>query len=211
MSSSTPPDSDQPEQPPVPPAIKPIDLPKPDGFGNINQQSAVHRDKAKAEKRGFWSKKQGRSHPKDSYEPLRNKKGCGCGGCLVVLILLVIIPAAGTGLWMNHVKTSLTGEGGFVWSTLSGKNLTTAPTEKTAFFGSTVLYEPKDTTVEVAFVGGQWWIGGTFHEKVTFRGGVLSIEPGTRFLKGLDAEALLLETGGAQIDGDLTGKVLQQR
>lgn len=209
MSDPTSPTPDRPEQPPTPPAIKPIELPKPDGFGDINQQAAVNRGKAKAEKRKRKSKD--RRHPTDSYEPLQNRKGCGCGGCLVVILLLVLAPLVGGGLWFNHVKTDLTTGQGFAWEMLSGKNVTTAPAAKTAYFGSTVLYEPKETTTEIAFVGGQWWIGGVFNEKVTFRGGILTIEPGTRFLKGLDAEALILDTGGAEIGGELTGKVMQQR
>ena len=206
----TPDQPKQPEQPPTPPAIKPVNLPKPDGFGDINQQSKVNREKAKEEKKRR-RKKGDRNHPKDPYQPVKNKRSCGCGGCLVGLILLILLPLAGGGLWFNHVKTDLTANQGYTWEAVSGKNQTVAPLQKTAFAGTTVLYEPKETTAEVAFIGGQWWIGGTFHEKVTFRGAILTIEPDSKFLKGLDVEAIMLDTGGAQIDGELTGRILKQK
>lgn len=194
-------DAAKPEDTPPPPP--PIKLPTPDGFGDINRATKISKEKAKGEKK----KKKERRHPKDPYAPVKNRRG-GCG-CLLALLFLVVLPVGGAFLWVNHLKTELTSQG-YSWVTVSGKNLTEAPTEKTAYFGGQVLYEASETRAEVAFVGGTWWLGGTFHEKVTFRGAQLNLEPGAVFLKGLDVQAAKFDMGSARVEGEITGKILQQ-
>lgn len=192
--------------PPPPPPPKPVNLPNPDGFGDINRASKQAKDKAKAEKKK--KKKNQRSHPKDGYDKIRNKKGGGCG-CLLALLFLVLLPIGGGFLWINSIKTDLTGEQGYSWITVKEKNVTEAPTEKTAYFGAQVLYEVPETNTEVAFIGGSWWLSGTFYEKVTFRGAQLTLEPGSKFLKGIDVQAAKLDTGNAEIS-EISGSIMHQ-
>lgn len=217
MNDSPPPSPETPQgppPPPPPPAIKPVQLPKPDGFGDINQATQVHRAKARTGKRRWWSRKSREPayrHPTDVYANQPPARKRGCGSCLLSLVALALLPLAGAGIWLKGVKRDLTGESGFAWVAVKGRHVTAAPAAKTAHFGWNVLYEPKATPVETAFVGGSWWIGGTFQEKVTFRGARLVIEPGSRFLKGLDVQALELDAGGARIDGELSGRIWSQR
>ncbi|MCB1232635.1 MAG: hypothetical protein KDN19_20480 [Verrucomicrobiae bacterium] len=208
--SDKPSDSEEPKEksskdlPPPPP---PISLPKPDGFGDINRATSHAKEKEKASKK---KKKNERRHPKDGYEKIRNKKGGGGCGCLLALLIILLLPAGGAFLWINQLKTDLTTNQGYEWVTVKTKNVNEAPASKTAYLGLQVLYEVPETTSEVTFVGGAWWLSGTFHEKVTFRGGQLTLEPGSKFLKGLDVQAAKLDIGNAEITGELTGKILQQ-
>lgn len=182
-------------------------LPKPDGFGDINRASQLTKEQIKAEKK---RKKKERRHPKDGYQPLKEKKSCSGAGCLFLFVLLIFLPVGGAALWVNHLKTEFTDNQGYSWITIREKNLVTAPEEKTAYLGAQVLYEAPETHAEVAFIGGSWWLSGTFHEKVSFRGGQLTLEPGSRFLKGLDVEAAKFIDNGAEITGELTGRIMQQ-
>lgn len=206
-SSSAPePDNKPPEDlPPPPPPPKPVTLPNPDGFGDINRASKQAKEKAKAEKKN----KKKRRHPKDAYAKIKNKKG---GGCLMAFLFLVVVPVGAAFLWINAIKTDLTVKQEYQWMTIKEPSVTEAPAEKTAYLhlGLNALYEVPETKTEVAFVGGNWWLSGTFHEKVTFRGVQLTLEPGSRFLKGLDVQAAKLDIGDAEIEGDLTGQILHQ-
>ncbi len=192
-----------------PPPPKPIPLPRPDGFGDINRASNLTKAQEKAEAKAKKRRKKARLHPKDAYEPLKQKRSCG--GALFVLLLLVVgLPLGGAALWINHWKTEFTGNRGHAWVTLREEHLRVAPTEKTAYLGARVLYEAPETREEVAFLGGTWWLSGTFHEPVSFRGFQLTVEPGARFLKGLDVQAAKYIDNGAEINGELTGRILQQ-
>lgn len=192
-------DAPKPEIPPPPP----INLPTPDGFGDINRATKISKEKAKAEKK---NKKQ-RRHPKDPYAPVKGKsRGCGC---LLIILFLIVLPVGSGYLWINQLKTDLTAQG-YSWISVSEKNLTAAPAGKTAYFGWQVLYGATDTRSEVAFVGGVWRLGGTFHEKVIFRGAQLHLEPNAVFLKGIDVEAVTFDMGSARIEGEITGKILRQ-
>lgn len=198
---SQPPD----DLPPPPP--KPVNLPTPDGFGDINRASNLSKDKAKAEKK----KKKDRRHPKDPYQKLKSNRSCGCGSCLAMVVLLVVLPIGGTAYWINEQFKEFTTAQGYASVPVRTKNIIEAPVEKTAFIGGQVLYEPEVTQTEVAFIGGTWWLNGTFHEKVSFRGYQLVLEPGSQFLKGLDVQAARLDIGDAVINGEITGKFLLQK
>ena len=194
----------QEDLPPPPP--KPVNLPTPDGFGDINRASQLAKQKAKKEKK---NKKQ-RKHPKDSYEKLRPGRTFGCGGCLFALIVIVALPLGAGALWLNSQHAEFTTRQGYLPVRVQEKNVTEAPSGKTVFVGGQVLYEVPETRQEVAFLGGSWWLSGTFHEKVTFRGVQLVLEPGSKFMKGLDVQAASLDIGDAIIKGEIEGKILHQ-
>jgi len=205
------PDSDSPTPPDpqaTPPVkVPPITLPKPDGFGDINQQAAVNREKAKEEKKR-GKEKGARRHPSDPYEKLNNKKG-GCGSCLLILVVLLLLPVAAATVWLGQAKTQLT-HAGFSWIKVDGEAVSTPSPGKSAYFASKARYAAGETNTEAAFIGGIWQIGGTFQEKVTFRGIQLTVEPGTVLKKGLDVQAAILVTTGAKIEGNLDGSILRQ-
>lgn len=198
------PGNGKPEEPPPPP---PIVLPKPDGFGDPNQTEKVLKERAKAEKK---RRKEARRHPKDAYEELRQRKGCGCGAMSLLLLMLLGLPLVAAGLWISKVKSEFSAENGFAWVTVDASNVMAPPEGKSAYVGTQVLYEVADTRQEVAFLGGAWWLSGTFHQPVFFRGLQLTLEPGTVFLQGLDVEAARYIDGGARIEGELTGRILHQ-
>jgi hypothetical protein len=200
---STPPDPQA--QPPV--KLPPITLPKPDGFGDINQQAAVNREKAKADKKR-GKEKGARRHPSDPYETLNRKKG-GCGSCLLMLVVLLLVPVAAATVWLGSAKSQLTGAG-FSWVNVEGDTVKDAPPGKNAYFGRQTSYTAAETAEAVAFTGGLWRISGVFQEKVTFRGIQLILEPGTVLKKGLDVQAAILVTTGAKIEGELDGSIIRQ-
>ncbi|MCB1235395.1 MAG: hypothetical protein KDM91_10010 [Verrucomicrobiae bacterium] len=204
--------SDSNSPPPPPPPPPPLKLPDPDGFGNPNQQQEVNRERAKEAKKN--RKKKDRRHPSDPYEPLKKKRGgCGCG-CLSAALLTVLLVGGGIVGGLVHLSKEVEREfKDFEMVRLdpNTKNVTEAPEKPTVLMGGQVLYEAPETHTEIAFIGGAWWLSGTFHEKVYFRGGQLTLEPGSKFLKGLDVKAALFDAGSAEIEGGMTGSVMHQK
>lgn len=181
-----------------------VDLPKPDGLEEPNQQSRVNKDKKKKKKK----RSKERQHPLDAYEPVRHaRRGCGCFGLLFIL-LVAIAGAAGWMGWQLR-KEFVTGRD-FAWVNVKGQNLAAAPDSSTVYLGAKVFYEAPETPVEVVFAGGMWWLSGTFQEKVHFRGVKLALEPDARFLKGLQVDAVFFDPGEAEIPEDFTGRILKQ-
>ena len=186
-----------------PPQI--VNLPKPDGLDDPNQRARVNKEKKKKKKR----RAKERQHPTDAYEPIKNaRRGCGCFGYLL-LLLFVIAAAIG---WMGwQLQEEFVTEKGFEWINVKSQNLVTAPEAETVYLGAKVSYEAPETAVEAVFAGGLWWLSGTFHEKVYFKGIQLNLEPDARFLNGLHVDALLFDASEAEIQGEITGKILKQK
>ena len=202
------PEDDWPEGVEPPPPIK---LPEPDGLAEPNQFTKVNQARAKKAAKEKRRNKKRRTHPTDPYEPLKKKKSscscCGCGGCFF-LILLVIGLLIGGGYF---AVAPFMGD----YEVYDHRNpeillVQEAPETATLFIGNEIEYEAPETSVDVAFVAANATLGGYFSEKVSFRGAKLTLKEDSIFLKGIEVYAFEFDNQSQKIEGELTGKVINQ-
>lgn len=199
------------DSPPSGSALPESLLPKPDGVAKSVEQERVGREKRiKAKK---LKKERKRWHPLDAYKPIKNR--LQLGGCGLLILLLVVIPVLVAGVlgWIQY--DTFVKQKGYASVQQVERNVVGAPEDDTFFWTwklwQGVLYEAPETTSEIAIVGGTWWLGGTFREKVYFRGYQLILEDGARFENGLDVSAVQFDPGNAEIEGELTGSIAIQK
>jgi len=131
---------------------------------------------------------------------------------ILLVIVLPLLVLGGLG-WMQY--NQFVNEEGFASIQQRDANVLEAPDEDTFYWHwdlwRGVLYEAETTDAEIAIVGGTWWLGGTFKEKVSFRGYQLLLEDGVVFEKGLDVKSVRFDPGNSEIRGELTGQIMIQQ
>ncbi len=195
-------DPSQPEPTPeLPPDIPPPpDIRSPQG----NVPTYGSSDDPKGRK-----KSKDRSHPTDTYPPLRQKRGCGRGcGCFLGFVLLLLAALAG-GLFYF-------GPGRFVSKGYQAVNLgadatvDAAPTEPTCYFASgKVDWQVPVTTVPVAIIAREIHVVGDFHEEASITGVKVIATESARFAKDLEVIAAEFTDLGITLKGELTGRVMK--
>jgi hypothetical protein len=157
-------------------------------------------------------KKAERTHPTDTYPPLRNRsrKGCcGCLGGLFALALLLLVAGAVVVGWY--------GPGRYVSQGYQVVNLesteaavVTAPVEPTFYIApGTLHYSAPVTNVPVAFVGRELTIEGDFLDVASITGVKVTVTEKSRFAKDLEVIAAEFTDLGMTLKGQLNGRVIK--
>lgn len=168
-----------------------------------------------SEPRGRQKKKRKkeRTHPTDTYPPLKKSRGWGgCCGCLAgffALALLLLLAGAAVVGWY--------GPGRFVSDGYTVVNLESedaavaiAPTEPTFYLApGTLHYAAPVTKVPVAFAGRELRIEGDFHEAASITGVKVTVTETSRFAKDLEVIAAEFTDLGMTLKGELSGRVIK--
>ncbi len=181
-----------PASPPPPP---PISLPSPTGTARPDETDQVAKSKGR------------KAHQTKGGGGNRKK---GCGGCFTALVFLFMLVLALAGWFFYLGYYSLTSKG-FVMEYLGPEaRQEVAPESPTLFVGGTLQYTAPQTGVEVAFTADTASLSGYFSEKVYFRGRSLRLEKDCVLSKGLDVWAIEFVSDGATLDGELSGRIINQ-
>ncbi|MGY8642703.1 MAG: hypothetical protein ACKVJU_16595 [Verrucomicrobiales bacterium] len=192
-----------------------INLPVPDEFNTSMTDTSVKqadaRARAKAEKQRRKQKRRG--HPTDTYEPLKKRKKGRCG-CIWMFLVVVFLVIFGVPLYFSSWAIKPYKDAGYevVKTEKSGQLLTVteAPDVETIYTVRKVSYQAESTPKKIVFVGSDVTISGTFADKVTFKGGKLTIVEGTLFQGDLEVHAIQMIDEGSTCQGELMGSVLMQ-
>lgn len=203
----TEPSPDQ-SNPGLPPGIPSPPPPRPD----LKDPRNAGPTYGTAEK-GKKKKKKDRSHPTDSYPPLKRKKGCGgCCGCLGgFAALLVLLLIAGSVIVAWYGPGRYVSEGYTVVNLESADAVVdTAPTEATFYIApGNITYTAAITNVPVAFLGRELMIEGDFLETASLTGVKVTVTDKSRFAKDLEVIAAEFTDLGMTLKGELTGRVIK--
>ncbi len=193
----------------LPPGIPAPPPPRPD-LKDTREAGPTYGSDAKGRKR---KKKKERTHPTDTYPPLKKSRGlggcCGCLGGFFALVLLLLVAGATAVGWY--------GPGRFVSAGYTVVNLETedaaiavAPTEPTYYLAPGKLhYAAPVTKVPVAFAGRELRIEGDFHEAASITGVKVTVTETSRFAKDLEVIAAEFSNIGMTLKGELSGRVIK--
>lgn len=204
MSDPTP---DQPS-PGLPPGIPAPPPPRPD----LKDPRKAGPTYGAAEK-GKKKRKKDRSHPTDTYPPLKRKRGCGgacgCLGGIFALFLLLLAGASVMIAW--HGPGRYVSEGYQVVNLGSGEvTVDSAPTEATFYIApGKITYHAPVTNVPVAFLARELMIEGDFLDKASITGVKATVTGKSRFAKDLEVIAAEFTDLGMTLKGELTGRVIK--
>jgi hypothetical protein len=132
--------------------------------------------------------------------------GCG-GGCLTMIVIVVALIIAGTVFVQKIItkyETELKGLG--FETVIAGQLVTvTEPITSPQLFKGQVVRILTDADTDVAVLAQTCEINGTIQGKLYFRGQMLTINPGSKVLGGIDIQAQILQNRG-EVSGEITGK-----
>jgi len=136
----------------------------------------------------------------------------GCGiGCLVMVILLVILGVVVYKVVMNKWKEVVREyeQKGFVIRQDNQMLDIADPVTKPTLFGAPQVNLRKGAATEVVVAGQMAELHGTFKEKVTFIGQILTVADDAVLLKGLDVRWGQIIRVKGKVIGGITGKYQQ--
>ncbi len=188
-----------------------IPAPPPPDLKDPRKAGATYgaQDSAKSKRK---RRKKERSHPTDTYPPLKRKGGCGCGGCLggslLVLVLLFVAGVAALGYF---------GPGRFVKQGYKVVMLQSAeavvdvaPEEPTFYIAQGALsWRVPVTPVPVALCAREIHVEGDFYEDASITGVKVAATQKARFAKDLEVFAAEFTDLGITLKGRLTGRVMK--
>ena len=89
--------------------------------------------------------------------------------------------------------------------------ITEAPTEATFYIGNEIVYEAPVTMVPITLFGINVTLKGDYHDQVTVTGAKVTCTSSARFAKDLEVWAAEFVDEGITLNGELRGRVIQNR
>ncbi len=200
------PNESLPEGVPAPP------MPKPDLHNIIEEGPTYKTENEKDRKRK--RKKKSSQHPLDRVAapgtpaPGSKKSCCACGGCALLVIVLLIGALIGGVAWFGPGRFAKEGYEVVQFET-AREIVQTAPDSPTLYVGQEIIYEAPSTEVPIAIIGSEITISGDFLESVSLTGAKVTATPEARFAKDLELYALEFKDEGLTLNGSLKGRVMQ--
>jgi hypothetical protein len=205
MSDPTP---DKPN-PGLPPGIPAPPPPRPD-IKDPRVAGPTYGSDAKDNKK---KKKADRSHPTDTYPPLKKRRGCGgCCGCLGGFVAIALLLLAAGAVAVGWYGPGRYVSQGYTVVNLESQEATveTAPTEPTFYIApGTLHYSAPITNVPVAFLGRELTIEGDFLDAASITGVKVTVTENSRFAKGLEVIAGEFTDLGMTLKGEMSGRVIK--
>ncbi len=136
------------------------------------------------------------------------KWAIGCGsGCLTMILIAIALIIAGTVFVKKTITKYETELKGFGFETVvSGQTLDiTEPITTPQLFKGQMVRILTDSETDVAVLAQVCEVQGTIQGKLYFRGQILTLQPGSKVLGGIDIQAQVLQNQG-DVSGEITGK-----